>query len=489
MAIHKLSARRINKLTKNGAYGDGNNLWLQVRGASKVWIFRWKDRVTKKDRVIGLGPLRFITLDEARATAASYCRMLWEGKDPKTERDKRILDQQIAQGLARTVRQVVEEYKERIVAFNAPNTQISAKRMLRIVNRRIGDLPIAKINPKIIIDELLSRKPSDSKDAELLLRQPSDGGDSKDAERLLRDAELWVKKHPTAKMLQGQLIGLCGFAIDQGYIPTGYNPALWEHLKRSLPKPNRVHRTKHHEGVPYKKIGQFMKELRAYRHRGPLQRYQGRPPITLCLDLIALTAGRPGEARLAQWKEFDRDNMIWTVPPEHLKMGHIHGQTKRVPITKGMLAVLKHAEQIAYPKDSSEFHDGHKRGPIFPKARHAPDCSPEALVFPDSTNNAFAEAMLARHMRGQMPKWRPAKPHGFRTSLKDWWKANGFPIEWWEVQVDHRGDKLKRSYGDDDVLEERRGKMELWGEYCSKPRPEPKAGEIVNLSSKRRRSA
>jgi hypothetical protein len=28
--------------------------------------------------------------------------------------------------------------------------------------------------------------------------------------------------------------------------------------------------------------------------------------------------------------------------------------------------------------------------------------------------------------------------------------------------------------------------MELWGEYCSKPAPEPKAGEVFNLADKRR---
>ena len=30
MAIHKLSAARIAKLTTNGMYGDGGNLWLCV---------------------------------------------------------------------------------------------------------------------------------------------------------------------------------------------------------------------------------------------------------------------------------------------------------------------------------------------------------------------------------------------------------------------------------------------------------------------------
>jgi len=58
---------------------------------------------------------------------------------------------------------------------------------------------------------------------------------------------------------------------------------------------------------------------------------------------------------------------------------------------------------------------------------------------------------------------------------------------WWEIQVDHKlGDKTSQSYGPDQLTEKRRGMMELWGEYCSGPAPEPKTGKVVNLTSKRR---
>src|SRR5262249_38061711 len=162
----------------------------------------------------------------------------------------------------------------------------------------------------------------------------------------------------------------------------------------------------------------------------------------------------PGEARLAQWKEFDFNEMIWTVPITHLKMGHTYDEDepKRVPITKPMLALLEQAKKTAYPSQSSQWMDGHKRGPIFPRARHVPDCSPDAVVFPSSINKPFQEAELARFMRDRMSKWRPARPHGFRTSLKDWWRANEFHMDWWEIQVDHRGDALKKAYGDNDLL-------------------------------------
>ena len=59
-----------------------------------------------------------------------------------------------------------------------------------------------------------------------------------------------------------------------------------------------------------------------------------------------------------------------------------------------------------------------------------------------------------------------------------------------EIQVDHKVgiDKSDDAYGQDKLLEQRRPFLELWGEYCSKPAPEPQTGDVVvNLSDKRKR--
>jgi integrase len=465
MAIHKLG-RSENKLhtLPDGAYGDGNNLWLLVRngGGSRTWIFRWKNRSKdaegkKRDRVISLGPLRIISMEEARANAVNYCRMLRDDKDPEKERDEQKLKEQIKQGKARTVRQVAEEYARDIVSNYAKNTRRTVNRALARINREIGDMPIGLIDEKIILDNVL-----------------------------LKD-NLWNEKNPTAVRLRFALEGVFDLAISRGYVPRGHNPALLGNLSGGLTASKRVHKTKHHPYVPWQRIGEFMKELRAYTYKGYLQCYKGRPPIALCIELIALTGCRPGEARIAQWKEFDFIKMIWTIPIPHLKMGHIYSedQPKRVPITKAMLTVLDHAKRIAYPTDSSQWMDGHKRGRIFPRARHKPDCSPEAFVFPSSVNRPFNESDLARFMRDTMKKWRPARPHGFRSALKDWWKTNAerFPMDWWEIQVDHRGEALQKAYGGDDVLEKRRRPMEEWGELCSRPERQP--GKVIRLEKRR----
>jgi len=277
------------------------------------------------------------------------------------------------------------------------------------------------------------------------------------------------------------------YAIQHGYHP-GPNPALSQSINAGLPKAEQVRKTKHHEGVPYKKMFQFLRDLDECHHRGPLQCYEGTPPIVLCLKWVAYSGCRPGEATQAQWNEIDEENGIWTVPNDHLKMGRVHGEDKRVPISEEMQALLEEAKEIAYPSESSKWQDRHKqRGVIFPRARHAPDCSPDALIFPNSVNEPFAEGRLARFMRDEMPAYRPAVPHGFRSTLQDWITGEtDFPLKLWEIQADHRGDKFKRSYGHDDHLERRRSMMKQYCRYISQPRPEPKPGEVVKLKDKRR---
>jgi integrase len=59
------------------------------------------------------------------------------------------------------------------------------------------------------------------------------------------------------------------------------------------------------------------------------------------LEFIILTGVRVSEARLATWEQFDLHTMIWNVPPENRKTGHLNGKVRPVPITPPMLAVLK----------------------------------------------------------------------------------------------------------------------------------------------------
>jgi integrase len=178
-----------------------------------------------------------------------------------------------------------------------------------------------------------------------------------------------------------------------------------------------------------------------------------------------LTAVRVSEARLATWNEFDDlEQMVWNVPPEKLKTGHLNGQVRPVPITPPMLAVLEEMK------------------------RRRKDDAPDALVFPSPRGGEYELSTCSQFIRNTL-KWdAKATVHGFRSTFVDWARANEFPAHLINLQLDHvLGNKVGQAYGHDKLIEERRAMMRQWGDHCSRPAPERKAGKILDLSSKRKR--
>ena len=72
-AVHRLSAKTVEKATGPGDYCDGGGLYLQISPtASKSWIFRYARH--GKSHWMGLGSERDVSLAEAR-TKASDARL------------------------------------------------------------------------------------------------------------------------------------------------------------------------------------------------------------------------------------------------------------------------------------------------------------------------------------------------------------------------------------------------------------------------------
>jgi hypothetical protein len=103
----------------------------------------------------------------------------------------------------------------------------------------------------------------------------------------------------------------------------------------------------------------------------------------------------------------------------------------------------------------------------------------------------FRPATAAQFVRQNMKYSIKLTPHGFRTTLHEW--VRHFHPEWdhlWELQVGHTvGDLTKQAYARDQLLERRRPMMELWGEYCSHPAPEPSKANIKFLAEHKRKKA
>jgi integrase len=439
MAIHKLSEAKIAKL-KDGKYGDGGGLWLQVsnNGAGKSWYFRWKDRQTGQGRVMGLGAIYKVDIAQARDLAKAQWQLINAGLDPVAVRDGAKLDQAHKQRLVKTVNETIDAFLDAKVMLRnrSPWTKRQAVMILKIARDTIGDLPIQKIDTNKILDTVGIRT-------------------------------MWKEKHPTAAVLLSYLHRLFSYAITNKYF-VGENPARWtDHLEHVLPAHRDMHRTVHYEAISYKEIGRFMQEVRGYQDRS--YRDSGHPVSMLLLEYIILTGCRISEARLAKWSHIDRTNLIWTVPEENHKIGAHTGEPVLRPITKPMLAVLDEMKR-RYPD--------HTLGDlIFPSYWHGRTAAP--------FNTSSMVPLLHRSLKTTITV------HGFRSTFTDWCRANGYPKELYDAQTGHVvGDVTHRAYARDQLIDQRRPMMEHWGQWCAQPAPKPVEGaNIENFVERKKRAA
>jgi integrase len=70
--------------------------------------------------------------------------------------------------------------------------------------------------------------------------------------------------------------------------------------------------------------------------------FDGQPTTRLALQLLAMTALRPGELRMAEWEEIDTESSIWTVPAHRAKMRRPH----MVPLSDQALGALQELREL-----------------------------------------------------------------------------------------------------------------------------------------------
>ena len=71
----------------DGEHPAADNLFLRVRGKSRVFIFRYVSPVDGSRRKLSIGPVTRMPLPEARNEAARCRLLLAKGIDPKAARD------------------------------------------------------------------------------------------------------------------------------------------------------------------------------------------------------------------------------------------------------------------------------------------------------------------------------------------------------------------------------------------------------------------
>ena len=111
-ALYRLTARKVQTLSKPGRYADGGNLYLQIGNGGKSWIFRYRQRPTGRVREMGLGAVRAVSLQEARQRATAAHALIASDIDPLTDRrSKRAIASK-----ARTFGDYCDEFLEFVLA-------------------------------------------------------------------------------------------------------------------------------------------------------------------------------------------------------------------------------------------------------------------------------------------------------------------------------------------------------------------------------------
>lgn len=386
--LHKLSARTVETLRSPGRYSDGGNLYLSISNdGRRRWVFMY--RIHGRQRELGLGSANRngTTLAEARDKAAEARLALKEGTDPIVARQR-----------AQQVSKAIPSFKVFATEFIADhefgwrNAKHAAQWKMTIEEycKPLHKLPVSEIDTESVLRVL----------------QP-----------------IWRDKAETASRLRGRIENILDAAKARGFT-TGENPARWRgHLKALLPARQRLTRG-HHAALPYDQVPAFVAEL---RHQNST--------AALALELTILTASRTGEVLNADWREFDLQKAVWTIPAIRMKAGIEH----RIPLTRRALAILRTLHGY---KGSSFVFPGYKK---------------------DKPLSAMAMAMLLRRMNR-----KGITVHGFRSSFRDWAsEQTSFPHETCEHALAHSiSDKAEAAYRRGDQFDKRRKLMEAWEDFC-----------------------
>jgi integrase len=499
MAIHRLTNRFVNTVTKAGMHNDGLGLYLQVGegGSAKSWIFRYRNsRFGKSGSThMGLGPTHTISLDEARELARTARQQLQNNINPIESRKAERLAKQLEESRRVTFAECATDYvdfmSKKRDGWALTTTKNSRNRIKKYLNPALGGLPIAAIDHEHCFQVL---KP-------IVHRVPS----------------MAIHVHMELKCIfdRAKARGRC----------TGDNPASLDGpLGVLLPELKGGHDVEHLPSLSYEKISPFMAQLRTPReagttaytlpeaaeatgrdkstilvaiHHGKLKAYKrpgmessqtarwfiepdelqklyplrsvpNRQPVieleAYLLQFQILTAARPGEARLMRWDEAPNweETGLWIIPWWRHKIGKKTKKPVFKPLSPPAFVILE--EMKAAQKAEGIVSD---------------------FVFAQSKNRLNArigKPMNDGKVRDYLARFfdpNEATVHGFRTTFSSWaTDQRGFDPRDIERALGHIvGDgetataRIYNRYAK--RREPLREMMEAWAEHCARTEPLP----------------
>jgi integrase len=370
---------------------DGGGLFLLITPkpiGSKLWRLAY--RFGGKQKTLALGIYPTVSLSQARQGREEAKKLLASGVDPSVQRKtERLLDKTVAEN---SFRKVAEEVIAKLEREGRAHVTISKKRwLLDFAYPAFGERAVSEVTAK----ELLA-----------LLGEIEGRG-----------------IYETAKRLRSTCGMVFRYAIATGRAERDPSADLRGALT--------VHRVTHRATIVQPtEIGALLRAIDGF---------DGQPTTRAALRLAPHVFVRPGELRQAEWKEFDLNAAVWTIPATKMKMRRPH----RIPLSQQSLNIIRELREVT----------GNGRL-VFPSVR--------TVLRPISENTLNAALRRLGYASEEMSS------HGFRsmasTRLNEMGRWNPDAIE---RQLAHQeANAVRRAYTHGaEFWSERIQMMQTWSDY------------------------
>lgn len=406
MPLTDIEIRNAKPAAKPIKLSDGGWLFLVVTPAgSKLWRMAYRFHGTEKTLSFGSYPT--LSLKDARARRDEAKALLAKGIDPSQQRKLDKMSRAIS--VATTFGGIAEEYLDKQRRDGRSERTIEKGRwLLELARPVLWERPIADIRAPEILAVL---------------------------------KKLEAKGHlETAKRVRG----ICGSVIRYAIATARAENDPTQGLRGAISLPKPKHRAAILDPVA---LGGFLRALDGF---------EGQPVTKAALKLLPLVFTRPGELRFAEWKEFDLEAAVWTIPAERTKMRREH----QVPLAPQALAILR------------ELHALTGAGRLaFPSIR--------------STLRPISENTLNACYRRLGYTGEEVTSHGFRATASTLLNESGrFSADAIERALAHQDpDPVRRAYHRSAYWKERVEMAMWWADYLDRLKA---GGDIVDMAEHRR---
>ena len=255
---------------------------------------------------------------------------------------------------------------------------------------------------------------------------------------------IWLTVPETARRVKQRIETVIDWADGAEFRE---NSIDFNKVRKALQRQKRS--VRHMAALHFTEVPDFMKALALS---------PATPIVRIAVEFMILTASRSAGIRFMTWDEVDLETATWRITAEKMKMERDH----HIPLPGRAVELLKMAKR--FQREDSQL--------VFPGTK------PGKAISENTKCNAIKDLGFE------------STAHGFRTSFKDWSRAELWPDYLSEFQLSHVDtNKSREPYGRDGQIALRRTMMEEWAQFIAGLRETPENEGVLDPSLYRSRKS